>query len=528
MRIITIVAFLSTVLAVSGCPDNGPGAVPNLDGAGDVTGDLAKDVGGTETTDVADTGSDTDPPDSADVADANDTVDANDAGDVPGELADTADVSTELPDTVISDDGPDEVAAELPQEVVVPDPVVTPDNSLCSSPGGSLNIYDIQNPACADHFNPEPVGNPGEDVALSGVIVTGVFEDTIFVQEPQGGPYSGMSIFMHGVPTGGISVGDIVDISGGYTEFFGLTQIYVDEYTITGSGPAPTPYIIEWPHWIATGGPLAEMFEGVLVQVNNVTTIDTMPDCPFEFGEFAVTGDLRIDDMGYYWDARLGDTFTTITGPLTYTFDNHKIEPRDETDLAWSVKGSLTALTKCIPSECQVPVENLGTQQVVINEVMVDPFGSDWGQEWFEIYNPGPGSVDVEGWEVRDCADQGFIIPPGNTTIFPGQYMVLAQTVDAGINGDVGADVQYGEAFYLPNTVGSILLFDGPGPLANLIDQVRLSAFEPLLNISLGTSAERVSHQASGSEGTNWSLGSNQWGSTENKGTPGSKNSATP
>ena len=51
---------------------------------------------------------------------------------------------------------------------------------------------------------------------------------------------------------------------------------------------------------------------------------------------------------------------------------------------------------------------------VVINELMADP-ASDWSpsdgdliyhsldDEWLEIYNTGPGSVDITGWRLRDA-----------------------------------------------------------------------------------------------------------------------------
>ena len=76
-----------------------------------------------------------------------------------------------------------------------------------------------------------------------------------------------------------------------------------------------------------------EKWEGVLVSVTNVTVTED----DLGFGEWAVsdgTGDARIDDMGdYSYSPSIGDTFSEIIGIALYSFDNYKIEPRDDSDL---------------------------------------------------------------------------------------------------------------------------------------------------------------------------------------------------
>lgn|GEM_PF-1457615 len=527
---LTVLAVLGLYAAACTDPGGGPTVLPTPDAAAEVSTDTSIDV--TVTPDgTADATPDATPDGTPDAiedaaADAVSDTPVADAG--PDGVSDA--ISDGEADGVADADGGQEDTVTTPDIPVIPDPTITPDNSLCSAPGGDINIYDIQNPACPDHFDPEPFGNPGEPVALSGVIVTAVYGDTIFVQEPQGGPYSGLAVFMHGLFTGDLNPGDVMNLDGGYSEFFGNTQVYMENYTVTSSGPAPEPYLIDYPHWISTGGPLAEMFEGVLVKVENVETTNTIPDCPQDYGEFMVTGDLRVDDKGYAWDARLGDQFDAIVGPISYDFSNHKMLPRVEADVDWTVKGSDSALTKCIASECQEEESSLGTQEILITEVMVDPFGSDFGQEWFELHNPNSYQVDVEGWEIRDCGDQKLTIPPGNTTIFPGGYMVIGQTIDTALNGGVEVDFQYGPAFYLPNTISSILLYKpGANPnIPTLVDQARLRNYDPYNNIYLGASSERINPAGSGSDASNWAAGSVTYGPTENQGTPGAKNSATP
>lgn len=443
-------------------------------------------------------------------------VDGQDAGDGLSDLlgdGNDPDLPPDVPD--VPDVAPD----------LGPQPDVEPDPSLCSPAGGTFNIYDIQDPNCPDHPIPEPSAPAGIELTLSGVVVSAVFGDTIFVQEPPGGPYSGIAVYFHGVPTGSLSVGDVLDITGNYGEFYELSQVYLIEYTtVSSGGPEPVPYLIEDPLWVATNGPLAEMFEGVLIRVENVKTTHTWPDCPHDFGEFEVAGRLRIDDMGIAWDARLDDDFTAITGPLNYSFGNYKMEPRDHDDLDVNMPGGGTALSKCIALECTAPDAELGTHEVIINEVMVDPYGSDGGKEWFELHNPGNQPVTLTGWSVRDCGDQ--VLPPlfGGSVIPPKGYLVVGAQSDFSLNGGVPVSIAYGEAFYLPNTVGSILLYDGDN---KLVDQMRYSAFEEWVPVFFaGSSLERVSVSSDGTKVEAWAPGSDTWGETENRGTPGARNDA--
>lgn len=192
-------------------------------------------------------------------------------------------------------------------------------------------------------------GNVAEDsiVEVSGVIATSGFtwsnDDSaaFFVQDPAGGQYSGIQVFVGNTAGLDIQPGDILDITGAtYEEFFDMSQLVVADasgITETGSGPAPAPEVIANPADIATNGAMAEAYESVLVSVENVTVTDVNPDAPDEFGEFAVDGGLRVDDVFFAIDdwmkPAMGAGFASITGPLVYAFSNFKLEPRDPSDL---------------------------------------------------------------------------------------------------------------------------------------------------------------------------------------------------
>ncbi len=100
---------------------------------------------------------------------------------------------------------------------------------------------------------------------------------------------------------------------------------------------------------------------------------------------------------------------------------------------------------------------------VVINEVMYHPASDDNAEEFIEIYNTGPGSVDVSGW----CFDGITYCFPASTTIADGGYFVLAHD-STQFNSTYGgtADDQY-------QSVPQTSLADGGERLA-LLDDMQL------------------------------------------------------
>jgi len=425
------------------------------------------------------------------------------------------------PDAEGDEDGePTEDAG--PTGPLVPDPEVTADFSLCSEPGGSFNIYDIQNPDCPDHITPEPESKPGVSVEFEEVVVTGTFGDTFFVQEQTGGPYSGIACYAGTKNFEELDPGDVVTVWGTYYEFYGLSQLTVEDFEVTEVVAPLEAFQIVHPAHIATGGPLSEMFEGVLVAVSDLETIDTKPDCPHEFGEFMVTGDLRIDDMAKeLWDPHLGDHFASITGLVQYTFGEFKLEPRTESDLVVIEAGAMTALSKCIEADCIAPETATVTHAVVINEVMVNPYGDDTGQEWFELHNPGAEDIDLNGYTIKDCAEQAMALAGSNLVIEAGEFLVVGAQINPVLNGGVPVDIAYPSPFYLANSVGAVLLYDAAGVL---VDQTRYSAFDPWTVLVSGHSLARVSPTADGTQPESWETGQGSFGTNSNHGTPGEPN----
>jgi uncharacterized protein (TIGR03382 family) len=66
--------------------------------------------------------------------------------------------------------------------------------------------------------------------------------------------------------------------------------------------------------------------------------------------------------------------------------------------------------------------------EVVINELLPDPDGTDAGLEWVELYNVGDAEITLAGW-VLDASTSGFgggaVLP--DVRIAPGGYVLLGQ-----------------------------------------------------------------------------------------------------
>ncbi len=208
-----------------------------------------------------------------------------------------------------------------------PGDTTTGDTTTGDTGGMSDTIYDIQ-------MGKFQLMDP---VTVEGVIATSGLtfkQDGFFVQDPNGGEYSGIFVYIGGNKVA-VAPGDVLTIAGTYDEFFTYSEIKIAkpaDIIKTGTAPVPAPAVVTAAE-VATGGAKAENYEGVLVQVKNAK-VSAAVDMN---GEFIVDTKLRVDDLFFAkvdWVApKIGDTFTTITGPLAYTFDNFKVAPRTLADL---------------------------------------------------------------------------------------------------------------------------------------------------------------------------------------------------
>ena len=164
---------------------------------------------------------------------------------------------------------------------------------------------------------------------------------------------------------------------------------------------------------------------------------------------------------------------------------------------------------------------------LVITEFMANPATvNDAVGEWFEIHNPGPSAIKLDGLVIADAAGKTTVSAAGLQIPAAG-WFVFGRNDDASSNGGVPVQHAYGTVT-LNNTSDTLRLELADG---TLIDQV---AYTPEANgwPKLGNGASyRLSsgkHDAIANDfGGNWCLGVTTFGAGD-LGTPGKSNGACP
>ena len=94
--------------------------------------------------------------------------------------------------------------------------------------------------------------------------------------------------------------------------------------------------------------------------------------------------------------------------------------------------------------------------EMLINEVELNPAGSDSGAEKVELYNPSGSAIDVNGWTISSTVGRTTTIIINEKTIIPPKGFLI-----------VGRDSQQwldntGEGIELRNDSGILLDYVGP------------------------------------------------------------------
>jgi predicted extracellular nuclease len=200
------------------------------------------------------------------------------------------------------------------------------------------SIYDIQYTVSSgsDGTYPSPLRN--QTVSVTGIVTAvNYLNNGFFISQPEGGAWSGIFITDNARR---VKLGDKVSLEGDVYEQFGLTSIRnLRRLRVESSGnPLPTPTLITTDE-LAT----SEAFEGVLVQLNNVTIVgnsdkrgvllidDGSGVCRFADSFFSVAGDQL--------QMRVGEALTSVVGVVDYRFGEYRLNPRNNFDVNRSTVG---------------------------------------------------------------------------------------------------------------------------------------------------------------------------------------------
>lgn len=186
--------------------------------------------------------------------------------------------------------------------------------SLLAFAQTEVTIYQIQGQQALSPYEGQAVKTYG--------IVTGVYGISYFIQDGEG-EWNGVYVYS----SDDVNEGDEIEITAEVDEYFELTELVnVSSLTVLSSGnelPAAS--------WLSTEEINDEAYEGVLVRVEDATCSNDDAG----YGEWELddgSGFCRIDDLGVVYSPVLGLNYS-VTGPLSYSFDFYKIEPRDESDI---------------------------------------------------------------------------------------------------------------------------------------------------------------------------------------------------
>lgn len=162
---------------------------------------------------------------------------------------------------------------------------------------------------------------------------------------------------------------------------------------------------------------------------------------------------------------------------------------------------------------------------LVINEIMQNPAGVvDSVGEWFELYNPTDGAVDINGWTVRDDDHNLHVIDSGGPLLIEaGGYLVLGRSGNTSANGGVNLDYAYGTGMVLYNAADELVLIDSNHVEVDRVEWDDGATFPD----PVGASMSLIEPALDNSFGANWCVSGPQYGNGE-RGTPGAANDCGP
>jgi len=110
--------------------------------------------------------------------------------------------------------------------------------------------------------------------------------------------------------------------------------------------------------------------------------------------------------------------------------------------------------------------------ELLIDEALANPNGSDLGKEWVEIVSVADIALDLTALHLSDATTDVAI---GAGTIAPGARLVLGQSADPAKNGGAAVDVAYGTRLILNNDAEQLSICVGPCATGAVIDHVSWS-----------------------------------------------------
>ncbi|HEX5725316.1 MAG TPA: lamin tail domain-containing protein [Longimicrobiaceae bacterium] len=166
---------------------------------------------------------------------------------------------------------------------------------------------------------------------------------------------------------------------------------------------------------------------------------------------------------------------------------------------------------------------------LVINEVMVNPNGDPDEGEWFELYNAGTLSVNLQGLVIADSAASGrrpYHEIASSVVIASGGYAVLGENSNTTLNGGVTLDYTYGGALSLANSLDALKLSRVYGTDTLTLDRTQYANTAVSAQSGISRELKNPALDNANMDGSNWAnaLVTAVYGSG-GRGTPKAQNS---
>ncbi len=323
----------------------------------------------------------------------------------------------------------------------------------------------------------------GTAVTLRGVVVTAIDNyggrvGGVYVEEPEGGAYSGVFIYVSGSDAAGLAVGDLVDVTGGAKDEFTLetdacertsdctvTEISASSGSISitkvGTGTVPDPELLD-PWDLAADDTEAEKWEGVLIEFDDVavtTAKHGISGTDPTLEQMTVTGPFRVESsLVALPDVARDYCFQSIVGIGDYFFDYYMI-PRSSADFGAEGSNCLAqeegetactdeedndhdGFTDCEDFSCQQTWADCVTDATVV-EVQSDTY-------------PLNSAVNLTGVVVTAIDKNRYsfwVQDEGDTSQNNGLYIYRGNNSHPPADGELAAGIVVGEKVDISGTV---------------------------------------------------------------------------
>jgi hypothetical protein len=212
-------------------------------------------------------------------------------------------------------------------------------NLLCALPQYSGSIQDLRDPTSAAYPGPKVYATvTGVVTASSALAQAPPAAGRFWVQDPAGGPYSGIEVRPPvGFDLTALVLGSQVSVGGAVTPFDISYYLSAETVTVTSTGAVPAASPVPLSNLVDQAA--IAPWEGVLISLTDpsgpIQVTNANPDAPSDFNEFAVGPGLRVDDLLYLVtpDPTLGTLFTGMAGVMSHSFGNYKLLPRSAADI---------------------------------------------------------------------------------------------------------------------------------------------------------------------------------------------------